>query len=164
MKTGARTLALKKNRNFYVALARRDALSLLRRRPFLYHTTWRPANRYNLTKDVPASFVNEDDDHNVVKPPDSSRRLGQRRPVRPPLRRLGHLERPRPRRAKGVNLTVNGLKDQIRYQQRFRLDPEEKGIDLAPAAIHLALRRMDEEGGHRPPRKGQARARRPPLG
>ena len=29
-----------------------------------------------------------------------------------------------------MNLTVNGKKDKIRYRQRFRLDPEENGIDL----------------------------------
>jgi len=30
-----------------------------------------------------------------------------------------------------VNLTVNGKKDGIRYQRRFQLDPDEKGIDLS---------------------------------
>ena len=30
-----------------------------------------------------------------------------------------------------VNLTVNGKKDRIRYRTRYRLDPEEKGVDLA---------------------------------
>ena len=31
----------------------------------------------------------------------------------------------------GENLTINGKKEGIRYQRRFRLDPEEKGIDLS---------------------------------
>ena len=30
-----------------------------------------------------------------------------------------------------MNLTVNGKKDKIRYRSRYRLDPDEKGIDLA---------------------------------
>ena len=34
----------------------------------------------------------------------------------------------------GVNLTVNGKKDKIRYRSRYRLDPDEKGIDLDAAA------------------------------
>ena len=41
---------------------------------------------HNITKDVPASFVNTEDDHNVSKPPVYPDRVGQGRRLRPPLR------------------------------------------------------------------------------
>ena len=56
-----------------------------------------------------------------------------------------------------VNLTVNGKKDKIRYRARFRLDPEEKGIDLTAPVYVPALRRVDQEGRHRRDRARQAR-------
>ena len=46
----------------------------------------------NLTKLVPVSFVNIEDDHNVVKPPRPRAGLGQRQRRGPAHGRLGHLE------------------------------------------------------------------------
>ena len=87
--------------------------------------------KYNITKDVPTSFLDEE------RKEISKLKL----PVRPigwvkdgvsvflsdnwdvwnvPVHGGG-----------GVNLTVNGKKEGIRYQRRIRLDPEEKGIDLS---------------------------------
>ncbi len=47
----------------------------------------------------------------------------------------------------GVNLTGNGKKDQIRYQTRFRLDAEEKGIDLSAPIYFAALGERTKKGG-----------------
>ena len=60
-----------------------------------------------------------------------------------------------------VNLTVNGKKDAIRYQRRFALEPRDERDDghrPVEAAVLPRLRRVDEEGGHRAPGPGQARA------
>ena len=85
----------------------------------------------NVTEKVATSFINTEDDHNVTKPltpvigwsSDSKYLL---------IRDLwdiwqvdadGH--------EPAVNLTRNGRGKGIRYQYRFVLDPEEKGIDLS---------------------------------
>jgi len=31
----------------------------------------------------------------------------------------------------GINLTVNGKAEGVRYRNRYRLDPDEEGIDLS---------------------------------
>ncbi len=46
-----------------------------------------------------------------------------------------------------VNLTGNGQKDQVRYQNRLVFDPRERrGIDLERAHVRRDIRRMDQEG------------------
>ena len=47
----------------------------------------------------------------------------------------------------GVNLTGNGKKDKIRYRTRFRLDPDEKGIDLAQPLYVDAYGEWTKKGG-----------------
>jgi len=128
MKTGARTLALKKNEYFYTTSP--DGTR------FLYYTDGHfyaydmaTGKSANLTKDVPASFINEDNDTNVVKPPDFP--IGWAKEGVSVLLSDGwDIWNVPANGGKGVNLTLNGVKDQIRYRQRYRLDPEEKGIDL----------------------------------
>ncbi len=98
-----------------------------------------------ITTNVPASFVDVEDDHNVVDPPlspvgwtsDSASLLLSddwdvwRVPVDATV--------------KAVNLTVNGKKDSIRYLGRVRIDPEEKGIDLSKPQVLQRAGRVDEE-------------------
>jgi dipeptidyl aminopeptidase/acylaminoacyl peptidase len=126
--TGARRLALEKCRYFYGPLY--DGTRLLYYQDKHFHTYDMATGRsVNITKDVPASFVNEDDDHNVVDPPDY--------PVGSALDGLNVLlsdgwdiwSVPAAGGGKGVNLTANGYRDKIRYR-RLRIDPEEKAIDL----------------------------------
>jgi dienelactone hydrolase len=128
MKTGKRTPALKKNEYFFGALY--DGSHFLYYDDGQFYTYDMTAGKsVAVTKDVPASFVDEDDDHNVVKPPDY--------PVGPTKDGLNVLlsdgwdiwSVPVSGAGKAVNLTVNGAKDKLRYR-RLRLDPEEKAIDL----------------------------------
>jgi dipeptidyl aminopeptidase/acylaminoacyl peptidase len=85
----------------------------------------------NVTAKVPTSFVDVEDDHNQVDPP---------------LNPVGWTSDSKflllnddwdiwkvsaDASAPAVNLTVNGKKDQIRYRQRYRIDPDEEGIDLS---------------------------------
>jgi acetyl esterase/lipase len=84
----------------------------------------------NITKTVPTSFINIEDDHNVVKPPYPS--FGWTKDSDAVLLSDGWDIWKVPAGAgAAVNLTVNGKKDGIRYRSLLRLDPEEKGWDLS---------------------------------
>lgn len=85
----------------------------------------------NITKNLPVTFVNVEDDHNVDRPMVSP--LGWSSDSQYVLLRDGWdiWQIPLSTRENPVNLTQNGRADQIRYQYRFGLDPEEKGIDLS---------------------------------
>jgi len=129
LKTGTRTLALKKNRNYYMPSP--DGTHFLFYDDGHFYTfDMTMGKSYNITKDVPTSFVNEDDDHNIVKPPDFPIDW-TKDGVSILLSDGWDIWNVPVHGGKGVNLTVNGQKDQIRYRSRFMLDPEEKGIDLA---------------------------------
>lgn len=84
----------------------------------------------NITEKVPTSFVNTEDDHNVVKPLTGA--IGWSSDNKYVLvRDLWDIwQIPVNGKEAAVNLTVNGGKDKIRYQTRYVLDRDEKGIDL----------------------------------
>ncbi len=84
----------------------------------------------NITEHIPTSFVDTEDDHNVVKPltniiewsSDSKYLL---------IRDLWDIwQVPVNGKEAAVNLTVSGRSSQTRYINRYVLDPDEKGIDL----------------------------------
>ncbi|WP_373400255.1 hypothetical protein V8V91_12065 [Algoriphagus halophilus] len=86
----------------------------------------------NLTGSLPVTFVNEDDDHNVKKPLESF--LGWSSDSKYVLISDGWDIWQIPvedGKEQAINLTQDGRKESIRYQYRFRLDPEEKGFDLS---------------------------------
>ncbi len=129
MKTGQRTPALNKNEYYFGTLY--DGTHFMYYDGghfFTYDMT--TGKSVAITKDVPASFVNEDDDHNVVRPPDYP--VGSTKDGLNVLLSDGWdiWSVPVSGAGKAVNLTVNGAKDKLRYR-RLRLDPEEKAIDLA---------------------------------
>ncbi len=84
----------------------------------------------NISEAVPTSFVDVEDDHNQVDPPINP--VGWTADSRFVILSDDwdmwkvSIDGSSP----AVNLTVNGKKDQIRYRQRLRVDPDEKGIDL----------------------------------
>ncbi len=134
LKTGARKLAVKKNR--FGGPASPDGTRMLYHEDghyFAYDMASGQAT--NITKDVPSVFWNQEDDHNVVKPPtgiigwtkDSASVL---------LSDNWDIWNVPVNGGQAVNLTANGKKDKLRYRQRYRIDAEEKGIDLA-APIYL---------------------------
>ncbi len=128
MKTGRRTLALTKNRWFFGALY--DGSHFLYYDDGHFHTYDMVTGKsVNITKDVPASFFDEDNDTNVVKPPDYP--VGSTKDGLNVLLSDGWdvWSVPVSGAGKAVNLTANGAKDQVRYR-RLRLDPEEKAVDL----------------------------------
>ena len=58
--------------------------------------------------------------------------------------------------APAVNLTVNGRKDQIRYQGRVRIDPDERGIDLGKPQYFAAMSEWTKRAGYAVLQPGQA--------
>jgi dipeptidyl aminopeptidase/acylaminoacyl peptidase len=129
MKTGLRTLALKKNQNSY-SISPDGTHFLYYSDGIFYSWDMTTGKSYAVTKDVPANFVNEDDDHNVKNPPDPF--LGWSSDGQSVFVSEGYDIWSVPvHGGKGVNLTVNGRKDLIRYRSLTSLDPEDRGIDLS---------------------------------
>src|SRR5262245_16347211 len=89
------------------------------------------ATERNLTLGMPVSFVNVEDDHNIVDPPTNVVGWTSDNSAVLISDRWDIWKIPVAAGAQPVNLTVNGRKEQIRYQGRVRIDPDERGIDLA---------------------------------
>ncbi len=100
----------------------------------------------NLTAKVPAVFWDEDNDVNVVKPPHPP--IGWSKDSSAVLLSDGwDIWKVPVDGGQPVNLTVNGKKEKIRYRRRFRLDPDEKGIDLAQPVYVSAYGEWTKKGG-----------------
>jgi dipeptidyl aminopeptidase/acylaminoacyl peptidase len=148
MTTGERRLALKRARWYNGPSP--DGTSLLYYEDGHYHVySMESGQSRNITLNAPISFVNTEDDHNVVKPPagvigwtkDSASVLFSDNwdiwqvPVNG---------------GSTVNLTVNGRKDQIRYQRRYPIEPVEErvlGIDLGRNQYFAAYGESTKKAG-----------------
>jgi len=128
MKTGERKLALKKFQ--WSTSPSPDGTHFLFYNEGQYHTYEMSTGKtFNITQNVPTSFINTEDDHNVIDPP--VRQIGwAKNGVSVLLYDNWDIWNVPVHGGKGVNLTVNGKTDGIRYRSRYRLDPDEKGIDL----------------------------------
>lgn len=101
---------------------------------------------YNISKAIPTDFVDVEDDHNIAKPP--RRPVGWAKDSSAVLLSDGwDIWKASVHGGAGVNLTGNGKKDKIRYTTRFRLDPEEKGIDLSQPQYFAAQHELNKKGG-----------------
>lgn len=106
------------------------------------------AQARNITANVPASFVNIEDDHNIVDPPtnvvgwtsDSQSVLVSDRWDIWQIQVSGG--------APAINLTVNGKRDAIRYGGRVRIDPEERGIDMTKPQYFTAMAEWTKKAGY----------------
>ncbi len=145
LKTGDRQLAVEKCRWYYGPSP--DGSHFYYYEDGHYYTyEMAPGKKYNITKDVPTSFINEEDDHNVVKPP--IRPMGWVKDgVSVLLYDNWDVWNVPVHGGEGVNLTVNGKKEGIRYQRRFMLDPEEKGINLSGSVYFTAYGEWTKKGG-----------------
>lgn len=84
-----------------------------------------------VTEGVNATFWDEEDDHNVVKPP-AGAPFGWSRDGRVLfVRDNWDIWRIPVGGGAAVNVTATGRRDQIRFERRVAVDPKERGIDLA---------------------------------
>ncbi len=147
LKSGEKKLALKKCRWYFGPSP--DGTH------FLYYTdghyyTYEMATdkKYNITKDVPTSFINEESDINIVDPPIYPFYFGWVKDgVSVLLYDNWDVWNIPVHGGQGINLTVNGKEKGIRYQRRFRLDPEEKGIDLDKSLYISTYGEWTKKGG-----------------
>ncbi len=127
--TGSRTLAARRVRWF--AGPSSDSSRFLYFEDGHYHVHDIASGRStNLTRALPVSFVDQRDDHNVIKPPTPS--LGWSREGDAVLLSDGWDLWRVTVTAGGAaaNLTGNGRRDQVRYERRLVLDRDERGIDF----------------------------------
>jgi hypothetical protein len=143
--TGERKLALKKGR--YVQATSPDGTHVLYYEDGAFFTfDMRTGQSFNITKDVPSVFYNVEDDHNVVKPPE--RPIGWSKDSMAVLLSDGWDIWAVPAHGgTGTNLTGNGKAEKIRYRVRYRLDPDEKGIDLSQPLYIGAYGEWTKKGG-----------------
>ena len=129
LKTGARTLALKKARWTYDVSTDGTRLFYYDDGAF-FALELATGKTTNLTRNTPANFINEDDDHNVKNPPDFP--VGWSTDGKTVYLSDGWDIWGVPvHGGPGVNITGNGRRDRVRYRSLVSLDPEAKGIDLA---------------------------------
>lgn len=143
--TGERRLALRKVR--WTMGASPDGTQILHYNDgvFYSHDT-ATGKSTDLTSKIPSTFYDTDNDVNVVKPPTQS--LGWSKDSKTVLLSDGwDIWKVPVQGGQAVNLTVNGKKDKIRYRRRFRLDPEEKGIDLDAPMYISAYGEWTKQGG-----------------
>ncbi len=100
----------------------------------------------NLTKSIPAVFIDTDDDHNVVKPP--TRSMGWSKDSKYILLTdKWDIWKVPVDGGAAVNLTANGKKDKIRYESIWKLDPDDKGFDLSKPLYVRAYGEWTKKGG-----------------
>jgi len=103
----------------------------------------------NLTEKVPTSFVNVEDDHNIVDPPTAV--LGWTSDNQNVLisDRWDVWKVPVSGTEAAVNLTVNGRKDSIRYQGRVAgIYQNERGIDLSKPQYFSVMAEWTKRAGY----------------
>ncbi|GAB3651583.1 prolyl oligopeptidase family serine peptidase [Echinicola sediminis] len=101
----------------------------------------------NLTATIEASFVNHDDDHNLSLPMNYP--IGWDRESEYVLLKTDFdiWQIPVDKKKKAVNLTLNGEVTQIRYQGRYEIYPDEKGIDLSKKQYFRAYGEWTKKSG-----------------
>lgn len=129
LQTGTRRLAVKKCR-WYNGTSPEGAHLLYYDDGHFYTQELATGKTHNITKDASVSFVDDEDDHNVIKQPRFP--LGWSKGDTVVLLSDGWDVWSVPAHGgKAVNLTVDGRKEGLRYRRRFVLDRDEKGVDLS---------------------------------
>ncbi len=148
METGARTLAIKRARWYNGTSPDGEQILFYEDGHFHVHSLKTGQSR-NITKTAPVSFINTESDVNVVNPP--TQPVGWTKDGKSVLisDNWDIWQVPVDGGA-AVNLTVNGRKDQIRYQQRFALEPIEQrdeGIDMGAPQYFRAYGEWTKKSG-----------------
>ena len=101
----------------------------------------------NITMGVPTSFVDVEDDHNIVDPPTNALGWTSDNAFVLISDRWDIWKIPVAAGQPAVNLTVNGKKDKIRYQGRLRIDPQERGIDMSKPQYFSVIAELTKRSG-----------------
>ena len=146
--TGERKLALKRARWYNGPSP--DGESLLYYENGNFHVySVKAGTTKNITQGAPVSFINVENDQNIVDPPTQS--LGWTKDSKSVLiSDLWDIWQVPVDGSKPVNLTVNGRKDQIRYRTRYALEPAEQrgeGIDLSKPQYFSSYGEWTKKGG-----------------
>jgi acetyl esterase/lipase len=146
--TGERKLAVRKVRWFSGASPDASRLLYFDDGHYFVHDV-ASATSANVTAGLSVSFVDERNDTNVTKPPTQA--LGWAKDGSAVLLSDGWdlwlVPAPGPGASAAVNLTVTGRKDQVRYQRRFVLDPDERGIDVDKPMLVSSHGEWTKKGG-----------------
>jgi dienelactone hydrolase len=148
LQTGARKLAVKRLR--YFSGASPDGSRLLYYVDGDYHVyNLATGEDRNISQGLAVSFVDIEDDHNNVKPPVNA--IGWASDNKTVLLTdAWDIYKVPVDGGQAVNLTVNGRKDAIRYQQRFALEPpdaRDDGIDLSKPLYFRAYGEWTKKAG-----------------
>lgn len=127
--TGKPKLILEKIRWFY-DLSPDDSHLLYYDDGHFYTYDMQKKKSYNITKKMPVSFIDVEDDHNVKNPP--IRPIGWTSDSKYILLSDGwDIWKIQIHGKKWTNLTVNGRNKKIRYQRPFKFDRDIEGIDFS---------------------------------
>jgi len=147
LKSGARQLILEKCRWYFFPSPEGTHLLYYQEGHFFTYDL-AVGKSLNVTKDIPTSFINTEDDHNVVDPPIYPYGWGWTKGGKALLLYDNWDVWLIPAQGgKGVNLTVSGKKEGIRFRRRFVLDPEEKGIDMTKPLYINTYGEWTKKGG-----------------
>ena len=147
--TGERKLAAKKVRWYQGPSP--DGMSFLFYEGGHYHVySMATGQTRNITQSVPISFIDTEDDHNVVNPPSGV--IGWASDSKSVLLHdnWNVWQVPTVAGAAAVNLTVNGRAESIRYQTRFALESpqdRDKGIDVSKPLYFRAYGEWTKKAG-----------------
>ncbi len=156
MKTGTRKLALEKCRWHFDPSP--NGKKLLFYQGGHFHTLEMGTGKVsNITRALPTSFIDTEEDQNIKDPPIPP--IGWSKDSQCVfLYDNWDVWQAAADKSRGKNLTVNGRKQGIRYQRRFKLDPEEKGIDPEQSQYFRIYGEWTKRGGIARIDKGRAGA------
>ena len=149
MATGERKLAMKRAR--WVNATSPDGEQLLFYDEGHFHVhSLKTGQTRNITKTAPVSFINVENDHNILNPPTAVHGWTSDNKSVLISDNWDIWQIPVDGGA-AVNLTVNGRKEQIRYQQRLQLEPppqgRDEGIDLTKPQFFRAYGEWTKKNG-----------------
>ena len=146
LETGKRKLVLEKEEHVFDVSPNGVDLLYYRDEGHFYVYNMLKGKHRNITKKVETSFVNTEDDHNVINPP--------RRPVgwttegdHVLLSDGWDIWKVSVDGSGGENLTINGQSEQIRYSNPHQFDPEVEGIDFSQPVYISAYGEWTKKAG-----------------
>jgi dienelactone hydrolase len=143
--TGDRKLALRKNR-WAFSPSPEGTHFLYYEDGHFYTLEMATGKTYNITRNTPVSFIDEENDRPVINPPRPP--VGWAKGGTSVLLSDGWDVWNVPvQGGSGVNLTTDGRKEGLRYRLRYALDRDEKGIDLERPVYFAVLGEWTKKSG-----------------